>query len=107
LSNVLRFFSTQENGDGKWLCGKDIAGKPLDKNNLLKACAKISSHFGASAGRGDARRRDAGNVVHCRGAATPQMPAPRRAPKGGWHKHIKYAMNLIVTFIIPGASRKM
>jgi four helix bundle protein len=32
---------------------------------------------------------------------------PCRAPWGGWHEHIKYAMNLIVTFIIPGASRRM
>jgi hypothetical protein len=30
-----------------------------------------------------------------------------RAPKGGRHEQIKYAMNLNVTFIIPGASRKM
>ncbi|MGA2261055.1 MAG: hypothetical protein ABSH28_06445, partial [Acidobacteriota bacterium] len=38
---------------------------------------------GASAGRADARRRDAGDAgVHRRGAATPQMPARRRAPSG-------------------------
>ena len=38
-------------------------------------------HFGARAGRADARRRDAGDAaVHRRGAATPQMPARRRAP---------------------------
>jgi hypothetical protein len=32
---------------------------------------------------------------------------PPRAPKGGWHEQIKYAMNPIVTFIIPDAGRKM
>ena len=48
----------------------------------LRVRAKISSHSGASAGRADARRRDAGDVVHRRGAATQQMPARRRAPKG-------------------------
>ncbi len=38
-------------------------------------------HFGASAGRADARRRDAGDAgVHRRGAATKQMPARRRGP---------------------------
>src|SRR5207249_9181566 len=38
-------------------------------------------HFGASAGRADARRRDAVDVGHRRGAATKQMPAaaPLRA----------------------------
>ena len=40
-------------------------------------------HFGARAGRADARRRDAGDASeHRRGAATPQMPARRRAPTG-------------------------
>jgi len=40
-------------------------------------------HFGARAGRADARRRDAGDAaVHRRGAATPQIPARRRAPLG-------------------------
>jgi len=49
--------------------------------SVLRVRAKINSHFGASAGRADARRRDAGDAgVHRRGAATPQMPARRRAP---------------------------
>ena len=40
-------------------------------------------HFGARAGWAGARRRDAGDAaVHRRGAATPQMPARRRAPSG-------------------------
>jgi hypothetical protein len=30
---------------------------------LFRACAEITSHFGASAGRADARRRDAGDAV--------------------------------------------
>src|SRR5213083_2744819 len=48
----------------------------------LRARAEINSHFGASAGRADARRRDEGDVGHRRGAATKQMPARRRAPSG-------------------------
>src|SRR5438477_3513315 len=48
----------------------------------LRARAGINSHFGASAGRADARRRDEGDVGHRRGAATKQMPARRRAPAG-------------------------
>ncbi len=48
----------------------------------LRARAEINSHFGASAGRADARRRDEGDVGHRRGAATKQMPARRRAPPG-------------------------
>jgi hypothetical protein len=34
-------------------------------------------------------------------------PRARRAPKGGWHEQIEYAMNPFVTFIISGAGRKM
>jgi hypothetical protein len=48
----------------------------------LRVRAKISLHSGASAGWADARRRDAGDVVHRRGAATQQMPFRRRAPQG-------------------------
>src|SRR2546430_1575564 len=48
----------------------------------LRARAEINSHFGASAGWADARRRDEGDVGHRRGAATTQMPARRRAPAG-------------------------
>src|SRR5881275_1157336 len=48
----------------------------------LRARAEINSHFGASAGRADARRRDEVDVGHRRGAATKQMPARRRAPAG-------------------------
>src|SRR3989475_6855192 len=51
-------------------------------SNELRARAEINSHFGASAGRADARRRDEVDVGHRRGAATTQMPARRRAPSG-------------------------
>src|SRR5437870_7527381 len=50
---------------------------------LLRARAEINSHFGASAGRADARRRDEGDVGHRRGAATKPIRAlRRRAPAG-------------------------
>src|SRR5205814_5780547 len=56
---------------------------PLDGSVLLRARAEINSHFGASAGRADARRRDAGDVGHRRGAATTPIRAlRRRAPSG-------------------------
>src|SRR5213080_2103721 len=56
---------------------------PLDGSVLLRARAEINSHFGASAGRADARRRDAGDVGHRRGAATKPIRAlRRRAPSG-------------------------
>src|SRR5437016_13088677 len=49
----------------------------------LRARAEINSHFGASAGRADARRRDEGDVGHRRGAATKPIRAlRRRAPPG-------------------------
>jgi hypothetical protein len=54
-----------------------MAGRPL------RGRAEISSHSGASAGWADARRRDAGDAGHRRGAATLQMPVRRRAPQGG------------------------
>src|SRR5213596_1417168 len=57
-------------------------GRRLIADCGLRARAEINSHFGASAGRADARRRDEGDVGHRRGAATKQMPARRRAPSG-------------------------
>src|SRR6266498_5811726 len=52
-------------------------------SNELRARAEINSHFGASAGRADARRRDEGDVGHRRGAATTPIRAlRRRAPSG-------------------------
>src|SRR5947207_9574123 len=53
---------------------------PLDGSVLLRARAEINSHFGASAGRADARRRDAGDVGHRRGAATKPIRALAAAP---------------------------
>src|SRR5436305_7043029 len=54
--------------------------KPFAK---LRARAEMNSHFGASAGRADARRRDEGDVGHRRGAATKPIRAlRRRAPAG-------------------------
>ncbi len=60
------------------------AGVRIDSDQFwsLRARAEINSHFGASAGRADARRRDEGDVGHRRGAATKQMPTRRRAPPG-------------------------
>ena len=63
-----------------------------NRGRVLRVRAKISSHSGASAGRADARRRDAGDVLHRRGAATPQMPARRRAPQGGRLANIRLTM---------------
>src|SRR5439155_9975638 len=45
----------------------------------LRARAEINSHFGASAGRADARRRDEVDVGHRRGAATTPIRAVWRA----------------------------
>src|SRR5213083_351133 len=46
----------------------------------LRARAEINSHFGASAGRADARLRDEGDVGHRRGAATKPIRARAAAP---------------------------
>src|SRR5881396_2953027 len=52
-------------------------------NRVLRTRAEINSHFGASAGRADARRRDEGDVGHRRRAATKPIRAlRRRAPLG-------------------------
>jgi hypothetical protein len=59
---------------------------------LLRGRAEISSHSGASAGWADARRRDAGDAGHRRGAATPQMPVRRRAPQGGRFSGMQHTM---------------
>jgi hypothetical protein len=56
---------------------------------------------GASAGRADARRRDAGDVVHRRGAATQQMPARRRAPQGCRLSKLQYSMSASRMIIKP------
>ena len=47
--------------------------------SIRRACAEITSHFGASAGRADARRRDAGDAVPSSrsGNAADARPPPR------------------------------
>src|SRR5436189_3211986 len=62
---------------------KEAAIKSSSAALTLRARAEINSHFGASAGRADARRRDEGDVGHRRGAATTPIRAlHRRAPAG-------------------------
>jgi hypothetical protein len=52
--------------------------------SLVRACAEMNSHSGASAGRADARRRDAGDAVPSSrsGSAADVRPPPR--PCGLW-----------------------
>src|SRR5213083_1998109 len=50
-----------------------------DRNPGLRVRARISWHFGASAGRADARRRDAGDVVTSSRIPSGARDAPRRA----------------------------
>src|SRR5207249_12206872 len=54
--------------------------RPENIRETLRARAEINSHFGASAGRADARRRDAVDVEHRRGAATKPIRALAAAP---------------------------
>jgi hypothetical protein len=68
---------------------------------MLRVRAKINSHFGASAGRAYARRRDAGDAEHRRGSPTPQMPARRRAPKGCRISEMQFSMTVLRMFIEP------
>ena len=69
--------------------GADVAVLPemtcSRPSGCVGACPSNSMGRVPSAVPAAARRRDAGNAgVHCRGAATPQMPARRRNPKGAW-----------------------
>jgi len=73
---------------------------------MLRVRAKISSHSGASAGRADARRRDAGDVAHRRGAPTPQMPARRRAPEGCRLSELQIPMSPFRMFIKPDSRQQ-
>jgi hypothetical protein len=73
----------------------------------LRVCAKISLHSGASAGRVDARRRDAGDVVHLRIATTPQMPARRRAPQGCRLSELQYSMSASRRIIKPESRQRL
>ncbi len=60
----------------------DRPGAPHQSVPALGACPSNSMGRVPSAASADARRRDAGNAGHWRGAATPQMPARRRNPEG-------------------------
>src|SRR5439155_11097024 len=57
-------------------------GRRLIADCGLRARAEINSHFGASAGGADARRRAEGDVGHPGGAAATQMPPRLRARLG-------------------------
>src|SRR5438034_11278826 len=59
---------------------KEAAIKSSSATLTLRARAEINSHFGASAGRANARRRDEGDVGHRRGAATKPIRALAAAP---------------------------
>src|SRR5438034_9041629 len=67
----------------RWSRRHGFQGFAKGAHPWLRASAEINSHFGASAGRADARRRDEGDVGHRRGAATKPIRAlRRRAPAG-------------------------
>ena len=67
----------------RWSRRHGFQGFAKGAHPWLRARAEINSHFGASAGRADARRRDEGDVGHRRGAATKPIRALRpRAPSG-------------------------
>src|SRR5436309_11213583 len=67
----------------RWSRRHGFQGFAKGAHPWLRARAEINSHFGASAGRADARRRDEGDVGHRRGAATKPIRAlRRRAPPG-------------------------
>lgn len=51
--------------------------------------------------RGDARRRDASDVIHLRVAATQQVPARRRAPEGCRLSELQRPMSLSHRIIKP------
>jgi len=67
----------------RWSRRHGFQGFAKGAHPWLRARAEINSHFGASAGRAHARRRDEGDVGHRRGAATKPIRAlRRRAPSG-------------------------
>jgi hypothetical protein len=65
-----------------WPAAAITQGRRQPRLRLLRVRARINSHFGASAGRADARRRDAGDVVTSSrsGNAADARPPPR--PEG-------------------------
>ena len=64
----------------RWSRRHGFQGFAKGAHPWLRASAEINSHFGASAGRADARRRDEGDVGHRRGAATKPIRALAAAP---------------------------
>src|SRR5216110_1049280 len=68
---------------------------------LLRARTEITSHFGASAGRADARRRDEVDVGHRRGEATAPIRALRRRAPSGRGAQFPLAL-LLAPHIRPG-----
>src|SRR5438094_613417 len=73
---------------------------------LLRARAEINSHFGASAGRADARRRDEGDVGHRRGAATKPIRALRRRASAGCGPQARWLCCSLLTYR-PGYSSSL
>src|SRR5439155_9041264 len=75
----------------RWSRRHGFQGFAKGAHPWLRARAEINSHFGASAGRADARRRDGVDVGHRRGAVTPPIRALRRrapsgcGPQARWH----------------------
>src|SRR6059036_2517640 len=72
----------------------------------LRARAEINSHFGASAGRADARRRDEGDVGHRRGAATTPISALRRRAPAGCGPQARWLCCSLLTYR-PGYSSSL
>src|SRR5437870_4391676 len=72
----------------------------------LRARAEINSHFGASAGRADARRRDEVDVGHRRGAATKPIRALRRRVPSGCGPQARWLCCSLLTYR-PGYSSSL
>jgi len=72
----------------------------------LRARAEINSHFGASAGRAHARRRDEGDVGHRRGAATTPIRALRRRALPGCGPRARWLCCSLLTYR-PGYSSSL
>src|SRR5436189_714776 len=85
---------------------KEAAIKSSSAALTLRARAEINSHFGASAGRADARRRDEGDVGHRRGAATKPIRALRRRAPAGCGPQARWLRCSLLTYR-PGYSSSL
>src|SRR5437899_3615982 len=85
---------------------KEAAIKSSSAALTLRARAEINSHFGASAGRADARRRDEGDVGHRRGAATTPIRALRRRAPAGCGPQARWLCCSLLTYR-PGYSSSL